>query len=185
MIRLILFLALIHHHPCKGLLCGGQVAQNQEIDRLGLVRVVDDNQLYQLIRTGELVRLTENEKLRLEPQVIPWVRPWTVAFVMDMADRFYSDFHGVHLIVDSAIRTVEQQQKLRRTNRFAAPEVGPEASSHLAGTTVDLAKKKYTRKQRRWIEKYLSLMVERNLAIVAREPWCYHIFVRPEYLNDN
>src|SRR5690242_370278 len=95
------------HHPRE--LPGSQLQQNQEIDRLGLPRIVDDNQLHQLIKTEELVRIPEDEKLRttLRREDHKVVKPWVRDFLLDMADSFYLNFR-VPLVVDSAVRTVEQ-----------------------------------------------------------------------------
>lgn len=170
----------IHHTKHPSILAAkpnSMVLQNQEIDRLKLPRIVDDSQLHQLEQSGELVRIPENEKLAVSPVVKEdrrYVRPWTSLMVMDIANAFYNVF-SIPLIVDSAVRTVEQQQRLRRVNRYAAPEVGLAPSSHLAGITIDLAKRRYSSKQRRWIVNYLKNLQDRGLAIVAEEPACYHV----------
>jgi acyl-CoA reductase-like NAD-dependent aldehyde dehydrogenase len=58
------------------------------------------------------------------------------------------------LIHERQVRTVEQQKKLRRHNRNAAPIDGDTASTHLTGITVDIAKHGMSYKQHRWIEQY-------------------------------
>jgi hypothetical protein len=153
---------------------------------MALPRIVDDNQLHQLEQNGELVEIRETQflKLAIKQQDRRYTRPWVKVFLEDISNRFGNQFRE-SLVVDSLTRTVEQQHQLRKINRFAAPESGPFPSSHLAGTTVDLAKKKYNKKQRRWIESYLRNMVEKGTAMVASEPFCYHIFLKQEYFNDN
>jgi len=85
--------------------------------------------------------------------------------------------------VNSAVRTVEQQKKLRRRNRNAAPIDGDTASSHLAGTTVDLAKRGLTRKQKKWLDAYLKNLQDQGLIEAAEErrQACYHIMVKSQY----
>jgi hypothetical protein len=53
------------------------------------------------------------------------------------------------------VRTVEQQQRLRRHNRYAAPEWGDTASTHLTGVTFDLSRRGLTAGQYGWILAYL------------------------------
>jgi len=156
------------------------IRQNQEIDRLQLPRIVNDRQLHQLISQGELVRIKENESLKVSEVVLgdhKFVRPWTESFLEDMSRSFYLRF-GIPLVVDSAVRTVEQQQKLRRINRYAAPEDGPLPSSHLAGITVDLAKRRYSAKERKWILLYLKY---KGLSLATEEPNCFHVAVLEIY----
>ena len=125
------------------------VRQNEEIDRLQLPRIADNDQLMELERTQELVPIQESRALRISPSLQAdkkYCRPWCNQFLQDMSEAYYKEFR-TPLQVNSAVRTMEQQQKLRRHNGNAAPEVGEHASSHLAGITVDLAKRGLTRAQ--------------------------------------
>jgi len=117
--------------------------QNEEIDRLELPRIQDDAELEELKATGELVPIVESESLRIEHALDPsrrYCRPWTRDFVQDLSEIYYREFHD-QIQVNSAVRTVKVQQKLRRRNRNAAPAEGDTASSHLAGITVDLQRR--------------------------------------------
>jgi len=78
---------------------------------------------------------------------------------------------------------MEQQQKLRRHNGNAAPEVGEHASSHLAGITVDLAQRGVTRAQHTWIEEYLKNLRDQGLVEAAEErrQACFHVMVSDRY----
>ena len=159
--------------------------QNEEIDRLQLPRIADEEQLLSLERTGELVPVPETRTLRWSAAIQSdkrYCRPWTHQFLLDMSNAYYAQFH-VPLQVNSAVRTVEQQQKLRRSNRNAAPEAGDIASSHLAGITVDLAKRGLTLKQHQWIEAYLKNLRDQNLIEAAEErrTWCFHVMVSDRY----
>lgn len=182
---ILLAVALLLPRCHQDIICGSRqsmVAQNQEIDRTALPRIVDDRQLRQLEQNEELVEIRETQflKLVIKQQDRRYARPWVKSFLEDMANQFGNQFKE-NLVVDSLVRTVEQQHQLRRVNRFAAPETGDLPSSHLAGTTVDLAKRRYSKKQRRWIESYLRTMVEKGVAIVANEPYCFHVFVKEGY----
>lgn len=163
------------------------IRQNQEIDNLKLPRIVDESQLKQLISQNELIKIPEDKHIRIEQHVKPlhkYVRPWTRDFVVSMADNFYSDNHQL-LIIDSAVRTVEQQANLIKTNRFAAPAYGKITSSHLAGITVDIQKRKYTSKQRRWVVEYLRNMQTQGFVVFSEEPYCYHVAVLEKYNEVN
>jgi hypothetical protein len=159
--------------------------QNEEIDRLGLPRIADDEQLEALVQQRELVPIQENRALRIHPDLAPenrYCKPWTLTFLNDLARDYYDEFHQP-IQVNSAVRTAEQQQKLRRHNHNAAPDAGETASSHLAGLTVDISRRGMTRKQRKWIEQYLYGLRERGLVETAeerRQP-VFHIMVAQRY----
>lgn len=159
--------------------------QNEEIDRLQLPRIADDSQLLELERNGELVPIRETQALRWSTSIQAdkrFARPWTNQFLEDMSQSFYKEFHAP-LQVNSAVRTMEQQQKLRRHNRNAAPESGDSASSHMAGITVDLARRGLNRTQHAWVENYLKNLRDQGLVEAAEErhTWCFHVMVSDRY----
>jgi Family of unknown function (DUF5715) len=159
--------------------------QNEEIDRLQLPRIADQQQLLELERTGELVPVEETRVLRWSPSIQSdkrYARPWTKQFLMDMSSAYYSQFH-TPMQVNSAVRTVEQQQKLRRHNHNAAPETGEIASSHMAGITVDLARRGLTKAQHTWMEDYLKNLRDQGLVEAAEErrTLCFHVMVSDRY----
>jgi hypothetical protein len=159
--------------------------QNAEIDRLNLPRIRDDKELEQLIANEDLVAITPGEALRIQPSLDPgrrYCRPWTLEFVQDISAAYYKEFHE-QIQVNSAVRTVAVQKKLRRHNRNAAPEKGETASSHLAGLTVDLQRRGMTKAQVKWMEEYMKPLKE--LGIIEpeeeRRQWCFHIMVGGSY----
>jgi Family of unknown function (DUF5715) len=159
--------------------------QNEEIDRLQLPRIADQQQLLELERTGELVPVEETRALRWSTSIQAdkrYARPWTNQFLVDMSSAYYSEFHSP-MQVNSAVRTIEQQQKLRRHNRNAAPETGEISSSHMAGITVDLARRGLTKAQHAWIEDYLKNLRDQGLVEAAEErrTWCFHVMVSDRY----
>jgi hypothetical protein len=161
--------------------------QNEEIDRLQLPRINDEEQLEELVRTQELVPIHETRALRVNPLLQAekrYCRPWTNQFVADMAEAYYNEFHAP-LQVNSAVRTAEQQLKLRHSNRNAAPEAGDTASSHLAGITVDLAKRNLTKVQHKWVEDYLKNFRDLGLVEAAEErrQACFHVMVSDRYTD--
>jgi hypothetical protein len=158
---------------------------NEEIDRLQLPRIADQQQLLELERSGELVPIPETQGLRWSPAIQAdkrYSRPWTNQFLQDMSEAYFTEFHAP-MQVTSAVRTMEQQQKLRRHNRNAAPEVGDLTSSHLAGTTVDLSRRGLTKSQHQWVEDYLKNLRDQGLVEAAEErrTWCFHVMVSDRY----
>src|SRR5207245_7926716 len=118
---------------------------------------------------------------RLEPQR-PFCRSWTRDFLGDLSQAYYHRFHQ-QIQVNSAVRTVLVQKKLRRHNRNAAPEKGETASSHLAGLTVDLQRRGMSRDQIKWMEEYMRALKELGLieAEEERRQLCFHIMVVGSY----
>jgi hypothetical protein len=159
--------------------------QNAEIDRLELPRIQDDDELEALKADGALVPIVPGETLRIDPRLDPsrrYCRPWTRDFVEDLSQAYYNRFHE-QIQVNSAVRTVKVQKKLRRHNRNAAPWEGETASSHLAGLTVDLQRRGMSREQIVWMEHYLFYM--KALGLVEpeeeRRQWVFHIMVSGHY----
>jgi Family of unknown function (DUF5715) len=161
--------------------------QNAEIDRLELPRIQDDTELEQLKLEGKLVPIIPGQTLRIDPRLDPdrrYCRPWTREFVEDLADAYYQQFHG-QIQVNSAVRTVVVQTKLRRHNRNAAPAEGEIASSHLAGVTVDLQRRGMSKTQIKWVESYLVPMKAAGLVEPEEErrQWVFHIMVSDRYTD--
>jgi len=159
--------------------------QNAEIDRLELPRIQDDDELEQLISSNDLVPLRESDHLHIAPQLPSerrYCRPWTRDFVEDLSRDFRAEFdHPIQL--NSAVRTVKVQKKLRRHNRNAAPVDGDTASSHLAGVTVDLQRRGLTPTELHWVQLYLLKL--RALGLIEpeeeRRHWCFHVMVSDRY----
>jgi len=159
--------------------------QNAEIDRMDLPRIHDDAELRQLVASGDLVPIEESESLRIERRLDPsrrYCRPWTRDFLDDFSQAYYNQFHG-QIQVNSAVRTVLVQKKLRRHNRNAAPVDGDTASSHLAGITVDVQRRGMTRQQINWVEQYLLPLKEQGFVEPEEErhQWVFHIAVSGRY----
>jgi len=96
--------------------------QNAEINRLSLPRIYDDKELNRLIANQDLVPIVPNEALRIQPTLDPgrrYCRPWTMDFVSDISQAYYKEFHE-QIQLNSAVRTVLVQRKLRRHNRILA-----------------------------------------------------------------
>ena len=159
--------------------------QNSEIDRAGLERIEDDEQLMELEQSGALVPLAESKSLRISHELQEsrrYCRPWTAQFVSDLSTEFYTKFRKP-LQVNSAVRTAEQQRHLMHVNGNAAPAEGDIASSHLAGTTVDIGRRGLSRKEHKWVEGYLARLKEQDVIEPEEErrQACFHIMVSNRY----
>ncbi len=159
--------------------------QNSEIDRLDLPRIQDDNELEALKASQDLVAITPSQTLRIDPRLDPdrrYCRPWTRDFLDDLSRDYYKQFNS-QIQVNSAVRTVLVQRKLRRHNRNAAPEVGETASSHLAGITVDIQRRGMSRDQVKWVEQYMLPL--KNMGLLEpeeeRRQWVFHVMVSDRY----
>jgi hypothetical protein len=181
---------IVFHSPIKGS-HESLVRQNQKATADELERIQDDEQLAELTRTQELVALPLGHALAVDPKLPDerrYCRPWTQTFLKDFAQAYYAEFKAP-LQVNSAVRTVEVQAKLRRHNRNAAaafainPEDDEIMSPHLTGASVDIAKRGMTRKQRTWAQNYL-LNLQKNGLIDAEEEFrqpVFHVTVYRDY----
>lgn len=161
--------------------------QNEEIDRLELPRIQDDDELEALKASAALVPIRESESLRVDRRLDParrYCRPWTRDFVEDLSQAYYNRFHE-QIQVNSAVRTVKVQKKLRRHNRNAAPAEGDTASSHLAGLTLDIQRRGMSREQVQFVHRYLFYL--RALGLIEpeeeRRQWVFHVMVSDQYAD--
>ncbi|HEX4424999.1 MAG TPA: DUF5715 family protein [Terriglobales bacterium] len=161
--------------------------QNLEIDRMDLPRIQNDEELEQLKSSQDLVPIIAGRTLRFDPRLAPnrrYCRPWTRDFLGDISEAYYQQFH-TSLQVNSAVRTVQVQKKLRRHNRNAAPETGETASSHLAGITVDIQRRGMTKAQVQWMEQYIMPLKDAGLVEPEEErhQWVFHVAVSGRYAD--
>jgi hypothetical protein len=159
--------------------------QNEEVDRLQLPRIQNDDELEALKASHALVPIEESQTLRIQHALDPsrrYCRSWTRDFVQDLSEAYYREFHD-QIQVNSAVRTVKVQKKLRRHNRNAAPAEGDTASSHLAGITVDLQRRGMSKEQIRFVEHYLFYLNALGLVEPEEErrQWVFHIMVSDRY----
>lgn len=163
------------------------IRQNLQIDELALPRIADDDELNAQIGGGELVPLEDSQYLTVASNLKEnrrYCKPWTRDFLQDLGEDFYTEFHKP-LVITSLVRTAEQQRKLRRSNRNAAPEDGETVSTHLTGMTFDLLKRGLTRKQHQWLEQYFLPLKELGLVepIEERRQPVFHVTVFTGYTD--
>jgi Family of unknown function (DUF5715) len=159
--------------------------QNEVADREGLDRIQDDEDILDLRRQNLLVPIPTSRVLLVDdrlPTDRRYCRPWAAKFLATMAGAYYARFH-TPLQVNSAVRTVEFQQRLLRTNGNAAPAEGDTASPHLTGQAIDLAKHGLTITEIAWLRAYLLPLVQQSKIDVEEEfqQACFHISVYKKY----
>ena len=164
------------------------VRQNVMADRDGLDRIQDDEDLdrmraaHLLLPIPQVAGLVADERL---PTNRRYARPWTTQFLAALAKAHEARFHS-DLQVNSAVRTVEFQQRLIRTNGNAAPSEGDTASPHLTGQAVDLAKHGLSMTEIAWLRGYLLPLVQQGKIDVEEEfqQACFHISVYRRYMPE-
>ena len=155
------------------------VHQNVMADRDGLDRILNDDDLLDKRRSGQLVPIPESAALRVDerlPVNRRFCRPWVAQFLSAMAQAHYARFH-TPLQVNSAVRTVEFQQHLLHINGNAAPAEGDTASPHLTGQAIDIAKRWMPLAEISWMRGYLLPLIEGGRIDVEEEfqQACFHI----------
>ena len=159
--------------------------QNEMADREGLVRVQDDEDLLRLRGSKLLVAIPVSSGLEVDerlPGNRRYCRPWTAQFLTAIGRAHYARFHAP-LQVNSAVRTVEVQERLLQTNGNAAPAEGSTASPHLTGQAVDIAKHGLSMAEIAWLRGYLLPLVGQGKVDVEEEfqQSCFHISVYKRY----
>jgi len=161
------------------------VRQNVVADRDGLDRIQDDDDLVRMREAHLLVGLPVSNALDVDdrlPANRRYARPWTAQFLSTLARAHYARFH-TSLQVNSAVRTVEFQQRLMRTNGNAAPAEGETASPHLTGQAIDIAKHGLSLTEIAWLRGYLLPLIQQGRIDVEEEfqQACFHISVYKKY----
>ncbi len=161
------------------------LSQNTAIDDMGLPRIQNDDALREMVRSQELVPITQNNYVKICYKLETkrrFVRPWVDAFLQELGQQYYERF-GENLQVNSAVRTVRTQMHLLRINHNAAPAHGEMSSAHLAGVAVDLQRRGLTRAQINFIQQKLLVLANLNMVIVEEElkQPCFHIVVTGDY----
>jgi hypothetical protein len=162
------------------------VHQNTMADDEGLERVQDDDDLRRMRASRQLIDFPESASLHLNPDLAEnrrCARPWAVRFASDVARAYYARFHEP-LQVNSAVRTVAYQVRLRRVNGNAAGVDGDVASPHLTGEALDFGKRGMTMQQIAWMRTYLLPLMQGGKLDVEEEfqQACFHISVYRAYL---
>jgi hypothetical protein len=162
--------------------------QNAVLESENMERILDESDLASRIAHGLLVPIPASADLTVNPNLIPthrYCRPWTAQFLADLARAHAKAFHRP-FEVSSAVRTVEYQKRLMRTNGNAAAAEGDIVSPHLTGATIDIAKQGMSRAELAWMRSHL-LALQNEGKLDAEEEFeqaCFHIAVYKTYAPD-
>jgi hypothetical protein len=159
--------------------------QNTRLESEGLERILDDADLDSRIAHKLLTPLPTSTNLLVNPGLPEnrrYCRPWTARFLSDLAKEHAATFHRPFQ-VNSAVRTVEYQKRLMRTNGNAAAAEGDIVSPHLTGATIDIGKQGMTRAELIWIRRQLLALQNAGKIDVEEEfeQACFHITVYKSY----
>jgi hypothetical protein len=160
--------------------------QNEKSDAEGLERIEDEDDLADRIAHKLLVPVPASAALNVNgnlPQNHRYCRPWTAAFLSDLARSHEAEFHRP-LEVSSAVRTVAYQKRLMGTNGNAAAAEGEIVSPHLTGATIDIAKYGLSREEMAWMRTRLLALEQAGKIDVEEEfqQSCFHITVYKNYV---
>jgi hypothetical protein len=164
------------------------VHQNLIADEEGLSRIQDDDDLRRMRSEHMLVDFPESSGLHVNSELGSdrrCARPWAVRFAEDIGRSYYARFHEP-LQVNSAVRTVAYQVRLRRVNGNAAGIDGDVASPHLTGEALDFGKHGMSRAEVAWMRLYLGPLMRDGKVDVEEEfqQACFHISVYRTYAPD-
>jgi hypothetical protein len=164
------------------------VHQNLMADEEGLRRVQDDDDLRRMRADRMLVDFQDTAALHVNAEMGAdrrCARPWAVRFVDNIAQAYYTRFHEP-LQLNSAVRTVAYQVRLRRVNGNAAGIDGDVASPHLTGEAIDFGKHGMSMAQIAWMRAYLRPLMQDGKVDVEEEfqQACFHISVYRSYAPD-
>jgi hypothetical protein len=152
--------------------------ENEAADRAGLKRYLSADDVAKDVSSGVLVPIAWVAVSPKLPRERRYLRPAAADFVGWLDFEFYYE-KGKHLVVDSAVRSADVQQRLGHINRSAAPAIGARASSHERGTTFDLSRH-MRRGEYRWLLTRLAYYRALGRILVIEEKSCIHICVRED-----
>jgi hypothetical protein len=159
--------------------------QNNRLEADSLERILDESDLSNRIEHKLLVPLPASSALVVNPNLSAnhrYCRPWTARFLADLARAHQAAFHEA-IQVNSAVRTVDYQKRLMRTNGNAADAEGDIVSPHLTGATIDIAKQGLSRNEISWMRRQLLGLQQAGKIDVEEEfaQACFHITVYKSY----
>jgi hypothetical protein len=159
--------------------------QNATLEAEGMERILDEDDLNSRIDHRLLTPLPASANLLVNPSLPEnrrYCRSWTAHFLTDLAKAHAAAFHRPFQ-VNSAVRTVEYQKRLMRTNGNAASAEGEIVSPHLTGATIDIGKQGMTRAELNWMRRTLFALQNAGKIDVEEEfeQACFHITVYKTY----
>lgn len=173
----------------KASLQGSKQSMNTQIrvvNNSGLTHIRDRAQLELFISKGLLIPINRIENVNIDYRLQEssrFARPWISKFLKDMGAAYFKKY-GLYIMINSAVRTVEDQKELRKTNSNAAPAL---QSPHTTGAAIDLSYLDMTDDQKIWTCNYL-LNLERKGFLEATMEYTqtvFHVMVFPKYCDNH
>ncbi len=162
--------------------------ENIEANRAKLSRLTEKN-LDSFKQKGLLVPLPNNEFVIIDSRLDEkwrWCRPWTFRFLMSIGKEYKAAF-GKPIQINSALRTVERQRVIAKGSakekgnvNAASAERGLRQSTHLTGSTIDIAKKVMSSEEIKWMRKRLNGLQKKSRILYRNEfkQSVFHIYVK-------
>ncbi len=179
---------------------------NRRVDELRMVRFKDDVDLFYHAdpRIGYLVPVPDG--ICIDPRLEKkwhYVMPQVAKFLTELQEAYSKEFGEECPMINSAVRTIPRQMEItigsgskrngnNKPNLNAAAVLGPRASLHLTGATIDIGKldpvalkydKMIQRNERviKWLRKYLlALEVNDNFDVTEEFTQAvFHVTVLP------
>jgi hypothetical protein len=163
--------------------------ENQMIAKEKLGRVKNDAQRDKLRKEKKIVQIPRNSGIKpTTPKKGRYVRPETAKFVGDLGILHKRQFpKRPPLRVTSALRTIDEQNRLRKHNGNAIPPTGPMGSSHPAAATIDIGRGGLSSEEDSWLGYYLAVLEISGKIQATKETSklhkCYHVMVFRTYLS--
>ena len=173
----------------KASLQGSKQSMNTQINvanNFGLTRIKNRAQLELFISKGLLVPINRIENTNIDCRLSEssrFAKPYVAKFLKDMGAAYFKKY-GLYIMINSAVRTVEDQKKLRKTNSNAAPAM---QSPHTTGAAIDLSYLDMTDNQKMWACNYLLNLERKGLLEATMEytQTVFHVMVFPKYCDDH
>jgi Family of unknown function (DUF5715) len=148
-----------------------------------LPRYADLKAMLAAVDRGELSKIDYTECLKVHvPFNRAFLRPEALTVLNQISLTFYQRYHKP-LQINSAVRTLQDQRRLRRWNRNAAAVTGQAASVHPTGYAFDLQRRGLNRAQLGYLRDILMFWRNQGLIIVEEEVKqpCFHVVAIPQH----
>ena len=154
------------------------------INSTGLARIKNYAQLQLFVLKGILVPINRIENVNIDYRLRDdycFALPFTALFLKNFGAAFFKKF-GLWIMLNSAVRPMEDQLVLMKTNSNAALAW---LSSHPTGAAIDIAYTDMTKEQLAWTAAYLLQLEKDKVIEVTMEhtQTVFHIMVFPRYAN--
>ncbi|MFH1047477.1 MAG: DUF5715 family protein [Patescibacteria group bacterium] len=166
--------------------------ENSVADRFKLERFDGLSEVKAAVATKKLIRFSDTAAYAIDQTLgeqditnRAWyahARPWVKTFLDDVLGETHRRFGG-RCLITSLVRTTRYQKLVRRAYPRAAAkgDIPAHRSSHLTGSTVDIAFREMPRPARPWLRRRLLALETAQAIQATEERYCFHVMVFPDY----